>query len=380
MFSKSGSYNLHIPEHYMQSKYYTFSPSPLCKSELVKTDTELALLLAKAHRLIGILEGMSRFIPNINIIESMLIKREAVFSCRIDGFEESFEEAIKTSEEGNKMVSYSQGYIKAVNYGKEKLPENHFTNQFLCEIHKNLMADKNDEEAGQFRKTQTFFGPRVFTESFPDYNPPAPDEMGKALIDFEKYINCNDEVDVLTKAALIHYQFETIHPFISGNGKLGRILNGLFISEKKILSRQLLCISKYLWLNKIEYFDRLKEVQRFGNFEQWVKFFVKALISAAEDSINIINRLLALREKTVAKIMTLGKLSRTATLLLEYLEKKPIIDIKTASETLNLSFNTVSKSVESLREIGILKKRNDSIRYRYFAYEEYLNILDDGRM
>jgi len=375
MFSKSGSYDLNLPKHYSQPKYYTFTPKPLCGRDLVQVDEELAFLLAKAHRLIGILEGMSALITNIDAIESMLIKKEAVASCRIDGIEENFEDVVSLSKEGNPKVVNSLRYIKVLDYNKKNLANQHLSNKFLCKMHNMMMEYAGNEEVGKFRKTQTFFGSRAFVENFPDYNPPAPDDMHNVLIDLEKYITSDERTDVLVRAALIHYQFETVHPFVTGNGRIGRILNNLFLTEDKILSRQLLCISNYLLQNKVEYFDRLNEVQRFGKYEQWVKFFIKAFIASAEDSINIIKRLLKLRDQNIAKIMTLGKSAKLAMILYEYIEKTPIIDINKTAEALNLSFNTISKAVESLLKIEILKQRNNSIRYRCFAYEEYLEII-----
>ena len=376
MFSKAGKYELQTPDQYSQSNYYIFTPTLLCSKSLINIDDEMALLLAKAHRLLGILEGMSGFIPTIDVIESMLIKKEALLSCQIDGIDVPFDNIFDLSKVQNKKVSSVLNYIKATYYVEESLEAKHISNRFLCEIHKVLMKNASNEDVGQFRKIQTFIGPHIYVENFPNYNPPATENMKIALSDLEKFINSDDNIDVLIKLALIHYQFETIHPFSSGNGRTGRILICMFLKEKKILSRKLLCLSDFLLPNKIEYFDRLMEVRRKGNYEQWVKFFIKAVIVAAEDSINVINKLLELREKNLSKIMTLGKTSKTSMLLYEYIERKPIIDIKETADVLKLSFNTISKAVEGFQKIEILKQSNNLIRNRCFAYSKYLQIIE----
>ena len=256
-----------------------------------------------------------------------------------------------------------------------RLAEKNISNVLLGEIHKVLMENISSEDIGQFRKIQTYAEPPVYIFGIPTYNPPTVEYMETALSDLEKFIGRDDNIDTLVKIALILYQFETISPFVSGNSKMGRILVNLFLQEKKILSRQLLCVSSYLLSSKIEYNDRIAEVRRIGNYKQWIKYFIKAVIVAAEDSINVINQLIELRENNMAKIMTLGKSSKTLMLMYEFIEKKPIVDIKKTAEELNLSFNTISKAVESLQKLEILKQSNNLMRNRCFMYEEYLGII-----
>jgi Uncharacterized conserved protein len=174
---------------------------------------------------------------------------------------------------------------------------------------------------------------------------------------------------------LIHYQFETIHPFLDGNGRIGRLLIALYLIEKKLLSHETLYISYFLKRNRIEYYDRLTEVRVKGDFEQWIKFFLLATYESAQDAINTIERIIKLHDRNVEVVKNTGKAAKTVMKVFNYLEGSPIIDIKKASVALELSFNAVSNAVNKLVESGILRQTENIRRSRVFAYEEYLGIL-----
>ena len=199
--------------------------------------------------------------------------------------------------------------------------------------------------------------------------------MNKAMTDLEEYINSDDELDLLIQAALIHYQFETIHPFLDGNGRVGRLLITLFLMEKRRLSTPALYISYYLKNNRIEYYDRMSEVRNKNNYEQWIKFFLRAIKESAEDAVNTINKLSELHDKNMRVVEQMGRMSITAKAIFAYIEKNPIIDMKKTAEDLDLAFSTVSIYVKKFIEAGILVQTNNSARNRVFAYEEYLSIL-----
>jgi Fic family protein len=210
--------------------------------------------------------------------------------------------------------------------------------------------------------------------NIPHYNPATPDKLESLLYDLERYANCKDNIDPLIKAALIHYQFETIHPFEYGNGRIGRLLISVFLKQRNILSNHVLCLSRYLLINKINYFDRISQVQNIGDYGQWVKFFVKAFISSADHSINTINAYIKLRDNYIKKIMTLGKQAKNTMLLFEYIEKHPVFEISNVAESLNLSFSTVATATKNLEDLGILKCTNNQARNRCFAYTGYLEL------
>ncbi|HBQ64243.1 MAG TPA: hypothetical protein DD727_04835, partial [Clostridiales bacterium] len=209
--------------------------------------------------------------------------------------------------------------------------------------------------------------------------PPHQDNVPALMGDLEQFWhNENITVPHLIRIAISHYQFETIHPFLDGNGRVGRLLITLFLMECKIITRPALYISYFLKMNRIEYYDRLMEVRYKGNYEQWVKFFTKAVLLSAEDALETIYKLLALREKNTVKIEKLGKFSKNAQVLCDYLEQSPIIDIGKTAKALSLSYNTVAKSALLLTELGILVQTTQKKRGRVFAYEEYLSVLREG--
>lgn len=200
--------------------------------------------------------------------------------------------------------------------------------------------------------------------------------MLNAMMDLEKYINSDDSLDPLIQAGLIHYQFETIHPFLDGNGRIGRLLITLFLIEKKILSTPALYISYYLKTNRIDYYDRMSEVRKSGNYEQWIMFFLQAIIESSEDAINTIDSLVQLHEKKIQLFETYTNRQRTTIIeVFNYLESNPIIDIQKTATALNLSYNTVSKAVSILISLNVLEQTDKLGKSKIYSYKEYLDIL-----
>ena len=235
-----------------------------------------------------------------------------------------------------------------------------------------------EKNPGEFRHSQNWIGGQGSTLKNARYIPPAPEDMLCAMYDLEKYINADDDLDALLRAALIHYQFETIHPFLDGNGRVGRLLITLFLMEKKVLTTPALYISYFLKKNRVEYYDRMTEVSTKGNYEQWVKFFLQAIMESAEDATATIDELIALHDNNVAMISQMGRAAKNAMLVFNYLESNPIIEIGKTAEALGITFNTTSSAVNRLVDSGILVKTSDKSRNRTFAYEAYLDILRKG--
>ena len=198
------------------------------------------------------------------------------------------------------------------------------------------------------------------------------------MSDLVKYFHVDDDLDVLIRAALIHYQFESIHPFLDGNGRIGRLLITLYLMEKKVLSTPALYISYFLKQNRVEYYDRLTEVRGKGNYEQWVEFFLRAINESATDAIDTIDKLTALHDKNVGTIECMGRAAKTAMRVFTYLEMSPIIEIQKTAAALDMASNTVSGAVSRLSQAGILQKVNNISRNRIFAYSDYLDILRGG--
>ena len=360
-----------------EAEYKSFRPTPLPVE--INMDVEMISLLTDATKALATLDTLSSYIPNMNLFVSMYVRKEALLSSQIEGTQATLEDVLDPliEKNTNQNVADVINYIKATEFALERLNSLPLCNRLIKETHEVLMKDVRGQEKnpGEFRYSQNWIGSAGSTLKNARYIPPNPEDMKQAMSDLEKYINADDELDLLIQAALIHYQFETIHPFLDGNGRVGRLLITLFLMEKKRLNTPSLYISYYLKNNRIEYYDRMSEVRNKNNYEQWIKFFLRAIKESSEDAVETINKLSELHDKNVAIIEQMGRASKTAKQIFDYLEKNPIIDIKKTSEELSLAFSTVSASVKRLEEYGILVQTNNANRNRVFAYEDYLGIL-----
>ena len=360
-------------------RYQSFLPRPLPPSPPIELDEDCVKLLSKANRSIGILEGVSRQVANVELFVSMYVRKEALLSSQIEGTQATLDDILDPNieENTNQNVADVINYIKASQYASDRLKELPICARLLKEIHEILMQNVRggEKSPGEFRNSQNWIGPAGSTLKDAKYVPPNCEDMIEAMSDLEKYINSEDELDPLIKIALIHYQFETIHPFLDGNGRIGRLLIAIFLIEKKLLSHETLYLSYFLKRNRIEYYDRLTEVRAKGNFEQWIKFFLLATYESAQDAINAIDELIALHGRNNKVVQKTGKAAKTVMKVFNYLEVSPIIEIKKTSIQLSLSFNAVSNAVNKLVELGILRQTENVRRSRVFAYEDYLRIL-----
>jgi Fic family protein len=376
MKNRAGEYKTNLT---CEFQYKSFLPKQLPPDPPIELDEETVNILSKASRNIGILEGVSRQLPNVELFVSMYVRKEALLSSQIEGTQATLDDILDPNieENTNRNVADVINYIKASQYAAARLNELPICNRLLQETHEILMQEVRggEKNPGEFRRSQNWIGPAGSTLKDARYIPPTPEDMIEAMSDLEKFINREDELDPLMKIALIHYQFETIHPFLDGNGRIGRLLIALFLIEKKLLSHETLYISYFLKRNRIEYYDRLTEARAKGNFEQWIKFFLLAIYESAQDAIKTIDELVKLHDKNYETVKKTGKSAKTVMKMFNYLESNPIINIKKTSTELKLSFNAVSNAVKNLVELGILRQTENSRRSRVFAYEEYLGIL-----
>lgn len=357
--------------------YQSFRPSPLPPE--LNIDDDMLSLLTGATKAIASLDTLATYIPNINLFVSMYVRKEALLSSQIEGTQATLEDVLDPliEENTNRNVADVVNYIKATEFALDRLNTLPLCNKLLKETHAVLMQGVRGQEKnpGEFRISQNWIGSQGSSIKNARYIPPNPQDMAEAMSDLEKYMNGDDSLDVLIRAALIHYQFETIHPFLDGNGRIGRLLITLFLMEKKVLHSPALYISYYLKLNRVEYYDRMSEVRAKNNYEQWVRFFLLAIKESSEEAAETILRLNSLHNKNVSVIDRLGRQGKTSRLIFDYIEKNPIIDIGKISHELGVSFNTASSHINRLIEHGILVQTNNSERRRVFAYEEYLSIL-----
>lgn len=379
MKNRAGEYKVNLSGDLQYKSYFT---KPLPPHPPIELDEDAIHLLSKANRSMGILEGVSRVVPDINLFVSMYVRKEALLSSQIEGTQATLDDILDPNieENTNRHVADVINYIKASEYAKKRLGDLPISNRLLKEIHEILMQDVRDGEKnpGEFRRSQNWIGPQGSTLKNAKYVPPNEEDMIKAMSDLEKFLNEEDDLDPLIKIGLVHYQFETIHPFLDGNGRIGRLLITLFLNEEKILSRETLYISYFLKRNRIEYYDRLMEVRLKGRFEQWIKFFLQAIYESAEDAIDTIDELVKLHGRNYQSLEQKGKAANTVKKVFKYLESNPIIEIQKTSTELGLSFNAVSNAVQNLVELDILKQTESSQRNRVFAYEEYLQIMRKG--
>lgn len=376
MENRSGQYKTNL---HGESAYESFLPNPLPPKPELKIDESILTLLIKANRSIAKLDEISERIPNISLFISMYIRKEALLSSQIEGTQATLDDILDPGIEKNTNQNISEviHYIMAINYAEKRLETFPLCNRLLLEIHEILMKDGRGKEKnpGEFRRSQNWIGPGGSTIKTAKFIPPSPPDMQEAMSALEKYINDENDTDILIKIALIHYQFETIHPFLDGNGRIGRLMINLLLKINGLLKYPILYISYFLKRNRVEYYDRLTEVREKGNYEQWVKFFLQAIDESALDAISSIAQMVALHAKNVEKIASQEISLKTINKVFEYIENKPIIEIKKTSSELGIAYNTVSKSVDTLVDLGILKKITDGRRNRRFAYDEYLQIL-----
>lgn len=362
--------------------YKSFVPASLPPNPAIELDNSTIEILVKANKQIALLEGIAERIPNVNLFVSMYVRKEALMSSQIEGTQATLEDVLDPmlDENTNRPVGEVINYIKATDFAINRLKELPLCNRLIKEAHKVLMSGVRGQEKnpGEFRHSQNWIGAAGSSLQNASFVPPSPEDMVQSMSDLEKYLNSEDELDILIRVALIHYQFETIHPFLDGNGRIGRLLITLFLMEQNVLTTPVLYISYFLKKNRIEYYDRMTEVRNKGNYEQWVKFFLQAVYESAKDATDTIDKLNALHYKNCAVIEKIGRSAKTAMRLFIYLETNPIIDIQKTSKDLGIAFNTISDAVKRMCDIGILEQKSTQSRNRTFAYREYLDILREG--
>ncbi len=363
------------------SEYISFYPSPLSSVTPVQLDQEGQALLIEANKKLALLDGISYRIPNVDQFVSMYVRKEALISSQIEGTQCTLDDVLnpQTDENVNADVSDVVNAVRAVNFAIERLKELPLCNRLIRETHKVMMNSVRgcDKTPGEFRLSQNWIGGMGSTLKNARYIPPNVQDMTECMTDLEIYINDDDdETDPLIKAALIHYQFETIHPFLDGNGRVGRLLITLYLIQKRILTSPVLYLSYYLKANRIEYYDRMAEVRKSGNYGQWIKFFLQGIAITADDATETIDKLTALRQKNEDSLKNAPARARERLLtLLRYIEQSPIIETVKTSKALHCAYNTTAKDIAVFCDMGILQPFGTAARSKIFVYKEYLDIL-----
>ena len=362
-----------------EAMYQSFKPNPLPPIPEIEMDGEIVKLLVDANKQLVKLDTASQLISNADLFISMYVRKEALISSQIEGTQCTLDDVLDPEVEANANLDVSDviNYVKATQYALKRLERLPLCCRLIREIHEVLMENVRgqDKTPGEFRHSQNWIGPANCSLKDARYIPPNVEDMQTAMSDLEKYINENVDYDPLIRAALIHYQFETIHPFLDGNGRIGRLLILLYLMEQRLIEKPVIYISYFLKKNQIEYYDRISEVRRTGNFEQWIRFFLAAVSKAASYSLEAIRQLSVLHDTNLEKLPKTTRSKDNLRAVFDYIEQYPIIDIKRTAKELEVSYNTVAAAVRKLVELGILQETTNAARNRVFAYEEYLAIL-----
>ena len=365
--------------------YFSFYPSKLPPNPPIDVDSEIIDKLINAHKVLAILDDRATNIPNIDLFISMYVQKEALLSSQIEGTQATLEDIFNPNidENINAEVDDVVNYIKAAKYAIKRLETLPLCNKLLLETHKILLSGVRGKEKnpGEFRQSQNWIGGAGSTIKTARYIPPDVLSMKESLSDLEKYMNAEAELDDLIRIALIHYQFESIHPFLDGNGRIGRLLIVLYLLEKKVIKTPSLYLSFYLKEHRIEYYDRMSAIRETGDYEQWIKFFLEGIYASGKSAIETANELIALRDKNIRKLENENYTKRTLETMMKvfhYLEAHPIIDIGKTAEDLSIAYNTVSSAVNRFEKLGILHLVKKQGRNKVYSYKEYIDILKDG--
>ena len=357
--------------------YKSFKPSALPPK--LNIDNDMLKKLVEANRDLIRLDTAAKLIPGSELFISMYVRKEALISSQIEGIQCTLDDVLdpKLDTNANLDVADVVNYVKACSYAIERLEKLPLCKRLFREIHGQLLSGVRGQEKnpGEFRRSQNWIGAANCSLKEARFIPPNVDDMNQAMDELELYMNESDDYDPLIRISLIHYQFETIHPFLDGNGRVGRLLILLYLMQQGLLSKPIIYISYFLKKNQIEYYDRISEVRRSGNYEQWISFFLEAVSAAAKDSLDTVEKLNPLHEQNVKKLPKTSRSNDNVRKLFDYIEQFPIIDIKKTSEAFGISYNTVSSAIKKLEQIGILKQTTNASRNRVFSYEDYLHIL-----
>lgn len=363
--------------------YKAFIPAPLPPNPPIDMDAELICLLSNADRALGRLDGATSILPNPDLFVAMYVRQEAVLSAQIEGTQSTLEDVLQfeidaRGQERPKDIQEIFNYVDAMYYGLRQLEEMPLCLQLIKDIHGKLLEGVrgSDRTPGEFRKRQNWIGAPGCNIATASFVPPPITEMHQTLHDLEKFLHDTKSFPVLIQCGLAHAQFETIHPFLDGNGRVGRLLITFLLCQRGVLQRPLLYLSHYLKRHRTEYYDRLMNIRTNGDWEGWLKFFLQGIYDVSQAATGTARSILNLREehRQAAGQKLAG--SAYGLRLLDFLFERPIVNIRLVENHLQCAYITASKTVEHFVKLGFLKEITGWQRNRLYRYEPYLNLFD----
>jgi Fic family protein len=370
------------------SGYQAFIPNVLPPEPQIEMDDEMWTLLSQADRALGRLDGAMEILPDPDLFLFMYLRKEAVLSSQIEGTEASLLDVLKFEAEAlepdaPKDVGEVVNYVAAINYGLARLQELPLSLRLIREIHAQLLSGVRGEDRspGEFRTSQNWIGPRGCSLATARYVPPPPHEMQQALGNLERFLYESVPMPLLLKVGMVHAQFETIHPFLDGNGRVGRLLITFLLCQNGALNKPLLYLSYYFRQNRTEYYDRLQAVRDRGDWEGWLKFFLRGVRDVSREATATGRRVVGLREEHRALVARgMGRGAATALAFLERLYARPIVSASWVAESTGISVARAHAIVKDFCGLGILEEITGHRRNRRFAYNAYLAQFDDPEL
>jgi len=364
--------------------YKAFIPKSLPpQNPELEIDDELQACLSKADISLGRLDGAIQTLPGTDLFVYMYVRKEAVLSSQIEGTQSSLSNLLKREAQvldpdAPKDVSEVINYVGAMNLGLSLLDGLPVSTRLIREVHQRLLKNVRGQEQnpGQFRKSQNWIGPAGCQIREATFVPPSPADMITAISDWERFLHESDSLPLLVKLGLAHAQFETIHPFLDGNGRVGRLLITLLLYEKKVLLKPVLYLSYYFKQNRQEYYDLLQRTRDSGDWESWIKFFVKGVDEVSRQATQTAREIVDLRERHRMLIVdNFGQVAGNGLKVLEYLFKNPIISVKLIMDLTGVTFAAANQLMHRFEEIGVLYEITGHARNRRYEYSDYVNLF-----
>ena len=367
--------------HYVKQAegFRAFIPAPLPPSPPLDLGSGLRLLLSEADQELGRLDGVTTTLPNPDLFVAMYVRHEAVLSSQIEGTQSTLGDVLEfeadaAGGEHPRDVREVVNYVAALDHGLSRLESLPLSLRLIREIHERLMGNVRGGERtpGEFRRSQNFIGPQGGTLADAAFVPPPVHEMHEALSNLEKFLHDRDSHPVLIHCGLAHAQFETIHPFLDGNGRIGRLLITFLLCERGVLARPLLYLSHYLKGRRSEYYDRLMAIRGSGDWEGWMRFFLQGVAEVSRDATRTARAILELREKARIELAR----SANALRLLDHAFRHPVLTARMAEAHLGTSFVTAARTIDTLAAHGLLREITHGKRNRKFRFEPYVALFE----